>query len=72
MLVLAAAALAASAPNPAPAAAAPKAQARALLRIISSATIKFGAPKTGDLPAERERTLNLNGAPTRVHLVEFQ
>lgn len=73
MLLLAAAAIAASIPQGAPQVVArASVQARATVRIISGAEIRFAQQSTPDVPAARETLIRNNGVAQPAKLVEFQ
>ena len=71
MLWLAAAAIAASAPTSAPPA--PVAvQARASVRIVSGARVRFDGARSDQVPPPHETIVHSDGAAQRQRLVEFE
>jgi hypothetical protein len=71
MFFLAVAAVAASG-QPPRAPVAPRVQARATIRILSGATIRFGEPREGAEGTERIVTIRTEGSEQPAKLIEFQ
>ena len=71
MLLLAAAAIAASA-EPARGPVAPRVQARATIRILSGATVRFGEVRRGAEGTVRTVTIRAEGVEQTAKLIEFQ
>ena len=73
MLFLAAAAVAASAQQPpVRGPVAPSAQARATIRILSGATVRFGQVRADGDGIERNTIIRTEGSAQTVKLIEFQ
>ncbi len=73
MLLLAAAAIAASAQQtPAIGPIAPRVQARATVRILAGATVKFGEARNQSEAVERTTIIRTEGSAQSAKLMEFQ
>ena len=73
MLFLAAAAIAASAPpQPTRGPVAPSAQARATIRILSGATVRFGQARADGDGTQRDTIIRTDGSVQAAKLIEFQ
>ena len=73
MLFLTAAAIAASAqPQPMRGPVAPSVQARATIRILSGATVRFGEARADGDGTRRDTTIRTDGSVQAAKLIEFQ
>ena len=72
MLLLAAAAAIAASAQPPRGPVAPRVQARATIRILSGATIRFGEAREGAEGTERTVTIRAQGLEQPAKLIEFQ